>query len=285
MNKEELTTLIEKHIAETIRLNALIKEFNESQRENEIKVESIPNPLQYPDFASWKENGISARKAPIMFAPEDYYEYDKNGKKKTKFTLSEALTIEETVLKPHGWRLTTAADWRTVYCEFTRGGYGSFLDEFSINPDGDRGAPVLTCNGEKIGKYARYWMTSKRKNLKNGYCVTLPGEKLRANALKEGSLELTYWMRMETSQLVSPTEKLSIRCVFIDNSSDQENSQTMRTIKKEKKAKPAKQEFDDDFNLDDDDLIPDDDDFSLDDDDDLTITEEELSHFEVPNFD
>ena len=164
------------------------------------------------------------------------------------------------------------------------------LDEFSINPDGDRGAPVLTCNGEKIGKYARYWTTSKRKNLRNGYYAKIPGKKLRNNIIKA---RMYGWMTLRTAELISPMQKLSIRCVFIDNSSDQENSQTTPTIKKERKAKPSKQEFNDDFSLDDDDLIPDDDDlildddddFSLDDDDNLILTDEELSHFEAPNFD
>lgn len=76
----------------------------------------------YPDLSPWWKNAIHT-KSGVVFAPEDFYLLDEQGRRKEFFTWDEALDIEKKILRPNGWRLPTINDWAKAVIEFKKSKY------------------------------------------------------------------------------------------------------------------------------------------------------------------
>ena len=217
MTQNELAALIEKHITETERLNALIEEFNKGlPKEEEIPI--ALTPMQNHDFALWREKGIRSERLGLMIAPVDYCEYTKNGeRKKTHFTYAEAMDIEEKILRPNGWRLLTSQEWFAICQEFSvkenaPKDVARFLDKLNLNPDADRKAEQIIrkskSGAKKTGRISPYW-TPREKDSKHAKAMIIPGKKLL------NCPELDDWWRIRVHYSRPKSKVASIRCVSI----------------------------------------------------------------------
>lgn len=71
----------------------------------------------YSDFSVWEKYAIRT-KSGLIFAPDDLVVRDGLGHQKEFFTWKEAMELEESVLKPAGWRLPTMDEWKRAVFEF-----------------------------------------------------------------------------------------------------------------------------------------------------------------------
>lgn len=222
MTQNELAALIEKHITETERLNALIEEFNKGlPKEEEIPI--ALTPMQNHDFALWREKGIRSERLGLTIAPVDYCEYAKNGKrKKTHFTYVEAMEIEEKILRPNGWRLLASQEWFAICQEFSvkenePKDIAHFLDKLNLNPDADTKAEqlfdtIVIGPAKKAGKVSAYW-TPHQKDSISAKAIIIPGQKVLNYIGKTGHHNSWGRIRVHYSRLKSKVA--SIRCVSI----------------------------------------------------------------------
>lgn len=70
----------------------------------------------YPNFKEWKKIAFHTRTG-LCFAPEDFYIIKEDYRRKSYFSKAEAFELEESVMKPNGWRLPTRDEWLRVMQE------------------------------------------------------------------------------------------------------------------------------------------------------------------------
>lgn len=101
---------VDQLIRMTNDLNSQLRVVNDSLRSI---IGATAHNRAYNDFSKWHEHLIRVDTG-LVLAPDDFCLTDDKGNSRSLFSWHEAITLEEIVLRPNGWRLPTVLEWRCI---------------------------------------------------------------------------------------------------------------------------------------------------------------------------
>lgn len=99
----------------------------------------ISRNMLVSDPASWKRDGIRTRTG-LTFAPKNLRIIREPGCEQEYFSWYEATELEQRILRPCGWRLPTAEEWKNITRDYAP--LGRMINKLKLSYDG-RIDPVL----------------------------------------------------------------------------------------------------------------------------------------------